>query len=139
MSDKHLGLGVMIGRLFETGESAKVFTEAVGKTIAQVSLIDNELVFEFLDKSKMRLFDSAQSCCESRYMSTDDDLSYYAGATLLDADIKEAPNISNDWGEHEVEFLEIRTSKGVFTIANHNEHNGYYGGFNVIAKRGVSE
>jgi hypothetical protein len=28
-------------------------------------------------------------------------------------------------------FLEIHTDRGSFTMANHNVHNGYYGGFAV--------
>lgn len=34
---------------------------------------------------------------------------------------------------HEVQFLHVKTSKGSFAVSNHNEHNGYYGGFNVEA------
>jgi hypothetical protein len=30
---------------------------------------------------------------------------------------------------HEVAFLEVTTDRGVFQMKNHNEHNGYYGGF----------
>ena len=32
---------------------------------------------------------------------------------------------------HEVQFLEVKTSKGSFTMSSHNEHNGYYGGFSI--------
>ena len=82
----------------------------------------------------MRLADEGQSCCENRYMSTDDDLSDFIGGTLLDAEIKAAPDETDEWGQvHEVQFLEVRTSKGSFTMASHNEHNGYYGGFYLVA------
>ena len=51
--------------------------------------------------------------------------------TLLALELKEAPSQENEWGEHEVQFLEVTTSKGEFTMASHNEHNGYYGGFAI--------
>ena len=41
----------------------------------------------------------------------------------------------DDIGEkHEVQFLEIKTDRGVLTMANHNEHNGWYGGFWIVAE-----
>jgi hypothetical protein len=83
------------------------------------------------DGTKIGFTDNGQDCCEVRYMSTDDDLSYHVGATLLGFEIKNAPNLEDESGEHEVQFLEIKTSKGVISCANHNEHNGYYGGFYV--------
>ena len=45
-------------------------------------------------------------------------------------------NVSDDGNNdeiHEIQFLDVKTSKGVFQISNHNVHNGYYGGFWVIA------
>lgn len=36
-------------------------------------------------------------------------------------------------GGAESQFLMIRTSLGVFTVVNYNEHNGYYGGFALRA------
>jgi hypothetical protein len=35
---------------------------------------------------------------------------------------------------HETQFLIVDTTKGSFTIVNHNEHNGYYGGFGLVAQ-----
>lgn len=63
-------------------------------------------------------------------MTSDDELSYFLGAQLLDAEIKETPDEEETGKDpHDVQFLEIKTSSGSFTIASHNEHNGYYGGF----------
>ena len=56
-----------------------------------------------------------------------------AKAGMLGAEIKEAPSIPTEYDEHEVQFLEVLTSKGGFTMASHNEHNGYYGGFLIRA------
>jgi hypothetical protein len=82
----------------------------------------------------MQLFDAGQSCCEHRYMRTDDDLKSFIGAELVDAEISNAPDQVDEYGEtHEIQFLRVKTSKGLITISNHNEHNGYYGGFAIRA------
>lgn len=130
----HLGLGVMISMLGGNAEPVAAFTSAVGKTITSLTLGDDDaLHFVFNDGSKMKLFDDGQSCCESRYMRTDDDLAEFIGAKLLGAEIKEAPSIETGYDCHDVEFLEVKTDRGVFTMASHNEHNGYYGGFSIRA------
>jgi hypothetical protein len=136
-------MGVMLGMLGGNADSVATFTGAVGKTIAALRLGDDDaLYFEFSDGSKMRLSDEGQSCCEHRYMRTDDNLADYVGAKLLGAEIKEAPNEADEADEadehevhevHEVQFLEVQTDRGVFTMASHNEHNGYYGGFWIQA------
>ena len=64
-------------------------------------------------------------------MRTDDNLDYYVGSKLLGFEIKEATIMEDGYGLHEIQFLEVRTSKGCFTMASHNEHNGYYGGFDI--------
>ncbi|MDC6673798.1 hypothetical protein OEZ80_25875, partial [Leclercia adecarboxylata] len=74
--------------------------------------------------------DDGQSCCESRYMSTDDDLSSFVGATFLGCEIEDGPHEADD-PDHETQFLIVSTSLGKFTVVNHNEHNGYYGGFSI--------
>lgn len=128
------GIGVMIGYLAGNADSVDAFKGALNKTIAGLTLGDDDaLHFTFEDGSKIKMFDGGQSCCESRYMRTDDNLSDYIGAQLLGAEIKEAPDIQDEYGEHEVQFLEVKTSKGSFTMASHNEHNGYYSGFLIRA------
>lgn len=128
------GMGVLIGWLGGNEESVKAFAGAVGKTISSLRLDeDDSLRFEFDDGSKLRLSDQGQSCCEHRYMRTDDNLADFVGAKLLDAEIKVAPNIPGEYDVHEVQFLEVKTDRGVFTMASHNEHNGYYGGFWIVA------
>lgn len=131
------GIGVMIGYLAGNAESVEAFKGALGKTISALTLGDDDaLHFGFEDGSKIKLFDDGQSCCESRYMRTDDNLSDYIGAQLLDAEIKDGPTQEGECGdEHEIQFLEVRTSKGCFTMASHNEHNGYYGGFLIRAAK----
>jgi hypothetical protein len=48
---------------------------------------------------------------------------------LTSIEAKDGPNLEDAYGEHEQVFVEVVTTKGLITIANHNEHNGYYGGF----------
>lgn len=129
-----LGIGVMIQSLGGNEETVNAVKSSLGKVIEKVSLTNNKLIFKFTDDTELKIFDNGQSCCESRYMRTDDDLTDYNGSTLLDFELKRAPNIVDEYGDHEVQFLDVRTSKGVFQMANHNEHNGYYGGFWIVAE-----
>lgn len=134
----------MLNWLGGNKETVESFTGSVGKKISALELMKgdtekyyapaDELVFTFADGSKMRMWDNGQSCCEERYMHTDDDLAAFVGTTLMDGEIKEGPEREGEYGDvHEVEFLVITTSKGAFTIETHNIHNGYYGGFAVRA------
>jgi len=73
-------------------------------------------------------------------MTTDDKLGDYVGGNLLNIEVKPVPiplSESGDGDDHDIEFLEITTSKGAFVLTNHNEHNGYYGGFSVSVTFGV--
>lgn len=128
----NLGLGVMINMLGGNEKSVEAFKSCLGKTIKELSVVeDTGLHFAFEDGSKMRLFDDGQSCCERRYMRTDDKLSDFIGSKLLSAATKPAPGIETGRGDHEIEFLDVTTDRGVFQMVSHNEHNGYYGGFCV--------
>jgi hypothetical protein len=129
-----LGIGVMIQTLGGNEETVNAVKSALNKTIEKVWLEENELLFKFTDGTNLKLYDDGQSCCEDRYMRTDDDLSEYEGAKLLDFELKNAPDQEDDYGTHEIQFLDVKTSNGVFQMANHNEHNGYYAGFCIVAK-----
>lgn len=130
-----LGMGVMI-KLLGGGnsDSLELWNARKGKVIAKLEIDDvgdNGLRFDFTDDSALRVADDGRSCCESRYMQTDDDLSKFIGATLNEIEVADGPRIENEYGVHEQQFLNIHTSKGVFTCVTHNEHNGYYGGFYI--------
>jgi hypothetical protein len=105
----------------------------VGKVIESVVLgSDDALHFVFADGTKMKLWDDGQSCCESRYMMTDDNLLFYSGTVLVNVEVRDAPDTTDEYDNvHEVQFLEVMTNRGCFTMTTHNEHNGYYGGFYV--------
>lgn len=130
----NLGIGVMLNMLGGNEASVAALRGAIGKTIAGLRIEgDNELRIEFTDGTGIKFTDEGQSCCERRYMRTDDDLSYHIGATLSGAEIRDAPSATTEDGyeDHDVQFLAVQTSKGEFVCSNHNEHNGYYGGFAI--------
>lgn len=125
----------MIGLLGGNRESAEAFTEAIGKTITDLRIRDEEaLEFTFKDGTRLALFDDGQSCCEHRWMHTDDDLAYYVGSDLQGAEVREGPEVEDSYEVKESEFLIVTTTKGQFTVVNYNEHNGYYGGFLIRAR-----
>ena len=136
------GIGVMIPLLFgDNAETLTVLDAANGKVISTMTVDpeynagDGGLVIDFVDGTGIVLFDDGRSCCESRYVHTDDDLAAFAGAVFNGCEIREAPNLTDDdSGVHEVQFLLVHTSLGVVTIETHNEHNGYYGGFYLRAR-----
>lgn len=78
--------------------------------------------------------DDGQCCCEDRYMTCNEEgLDYFIGATYLGYDISDFTQEDDVEGYiNEAQLLNIRTDRGVFTVVTHNEHNGYYGGFNVV-------
>lgn len=127
-----LGIGVMIRHLCGNESTVTAYKGALGKTIKDTELTDSALILRFTDGTGIRIADEGQSCCEHRYMTTDDDPKEHIGHTFTGAEIKDGPTTELPYGdEHEQQFLEIRTSNGHFTIVTHNEHNGYYGGFSI--------
>lgn len=118
-------------------ESARSFEKALNKKIKtlEVAQDPSALFMRMQDDSFFRFADEGQSCCENRYMRTDDDLSLFVGATLVGGEIREGPNTEDEDGVHEVEFLVLKTDRGDITFSNHNEHSGYYGGFSVDIKQ----
>jgi hypothetical protein len=125
------GLGVMLRALsIGNDETRSAIQGSLDKTITSIYIEDDNLYINFTDNTALRVWDGGQSCCEHRYMVCDDDLKEYVGAKLTNVYSKPATYIDDDWGgRHETMFLDFETTNGVFTIVNHNAHNGYYGGF----------
>jgi hypothetical protein len=129
-----LGMGVLLNVLTASADpvaAARVF----GKRITQIEFSSEVLVISVDDGHSVRITDEGQSCCESRYMTCDDDLATYVGATLVSMDLEDGSD--GDVGEygdcHEQMFLRISTDLGTIVVCTHNEHNGYYGGFALTA------
>lgn len=136
MSASRLGLGVMIEQLFgDRGDVDDFGKKSINQAITSLGIVkddwtEDSLVFELANGFDFRLYDGGQSCCESRYMNTDDDLNYFVGSTLMDIRMASGPSEPGTYGDAlDSEFLIVKTSLGEFTVVNYNNHNGYYGGF----------
>lgn len=149
-----LGIGVVLNRL-SGGPSATAdrIRSAIGATIAGVVLdapptrdlgyvrghTHLRISLAGHDDQPARtliLSDCGQACCEERYLTCDDDLASFAGAVLVDIDIRDVTSPVPDDPDgyvHEVQFLVVTTSKGAITVAAHDVHNGYYGGISIDA------
>jgi hypothetical protein len=129
------GIRVMLHMLGGNSETATTAQAAIGKVIASAVVVEDSLHLRFTDGSGIEVFDDRQFCCEHRYMRTDDDLSRCVGATLLGLELRDAEPQEDEYGNpHEIQFLVMKTSAGDFTFSNHNEHNGYYGGFAIVVR-----
>lgn len=125
----NLGLG-----LSRNEETVPAIKSSLNKKITDLRLVDDILKFTFEDNGCLHVWDGGQDCCEHRYMTTDDDLRDYIGAVFTNIEIRDVEVKEDMFGVHEIQFLLIATSKGVFTIETHNEHNGNYGGFWIVAE-----
>jgi hypothetical protein len=139
MMSGNIGFGVFINMLSNNDETIETLNTAIGKTISDAYVdddcyIDGGLIMKFTDETGIMIYDDGRSCCEHRYIHTDDDLSHYSGAMFKGVELKDAPEIEDEYGFHEVQFLIINTDKGSFTLETHNEHNGYYSGFYMKAR-----
>lgn len=120
----------MLQNMMGNAESVAAYKAAEGKTISYLGVDDDALTIRFEDGTNLRFHDEGQSCCETRYMRSDDSGSDHVGATFIGAELADARSQEDEYGEcHEVQFLRVTTSVGVFVASSHNEHNGYYGGF----------
>jgi hypothetical protein len=108
-------------------------SEYAGRLIVDAKLQDEEaLILTFGDGTRIKIFDDGQSCCEHRYMTTGDDVQSLVNHNFVGAQVKDGPDEADEFGDvHEIQFLEIQTDAGFITLVNHNEHNGYYGGFGM--------
>lgn len=109
--------------------------EYLGQRIEHAELVkdghDDKLRLRLANGLTIDVFDDGQSCCEARSMTTDDDVSVLVGGVLRAIDEKPGPTEDHDYDTHETCFVEVRTDDAQVTLVNHNEHNGYYGGFYV--------
>lgn len=114
----------------------KLEEKIIGKTISYMKLEDDVLSIGFSDNTRIQIYDDGQSCCEARYITTEDNLDYFIGANLVKIEErKAAPIEESEYGDvHEIVFVDITTTHGVVQLCSHNEHNGYYGGFDLVVK-----
>lgn len=117
----------------------KNFEKYIGKRISSAAIIDDVFVIKFEDRTKIGIADHGQSCCEDRFMTTDDDVTALAGTSLISIEEKPGPDVDDDNNCHEICFVEIQTDRISLQLVNHNIHSGYYGGFNMKIKELPSE
>jgi hypothetical protein len=92
------------------------------------------------DKQEIELSIAAgQDCCEHfGYLMSEDNVSDYVGATLLDMTLTdtalnkaamESEGLNSPHWVYEggIMFVDIKTDRGVLQFVAYNEHNGYYG------------
>lgn len=128
------GMAVMLRDLM--GGSDKSASDYYGKTIENI-IFDkeqNHLNIYFTDGAAFQLEDLGQSCCEARYMTFDDDINLLNGEILKEIRVDYTNNTSDEYDEHEMAFISIKTNRDSLVFTTHNIHNGYYGGFALNIK-----
>lgn len=129
-----IGLGVLINEMDGSNNTKETLQKSIGKKIETIVLNEEDLRLGFDDGDKVMIWDDGQSCCEHRYMRTDDDLNDFVGAIIRDYEVADVSHgDEQNCDVHEIQFFRIHTDKGIATFACHNEHNGYYGGFSIRA------
>lgn len=129
------GIGAMLHYLGGGSENAP--DKYYGRKIVEARLYPSDseaagLHLKFDDGVVIRLWDDGQSCCESRYMTTDDDPAELVGQKLVKIEALRHEEKSGEYGDtHEMVFVEVVTELGRVVLVTHNEHNGYYGGFGL--------
>lgn len=128
-----IGMGVMLFNL--SGGNQNAADKYYGRTVVAAVLDQENERFRitFDDGVQIAIWDDGQSCCENRYMRTDDEPAALIGQKLVRIEAKDGPTTEEgEWGDaHECVFVEIATEGGFITLASHNVHNGYYGGFGL--------
>lgn len=113
----------------------KKINEHLGKKIDEICMKDYIFTIKFTDGSRLEFKDVGQSCCERRYMTCDDNVDEFRNSIFNGASIRNGDGLDTESSDfHDIEFILIHTNNGDITVANHNEHNGYYGGFNITVK-----
>lgn len=111
------------------------------KEIKNIYCDRDKLTIEF-EKGIVYITDNDYSCCESRYMHSDDNLASLIGNRFVDVFLK---GDSTEYCEDDIEevienlFLEIKTDKDSAILTMYNSHNGYYGGFNPLIEVAINE
>lgn len=94
---------------------------AVGKQITSAYKSDNQICINFIDNSKLLIFDDGQSCCEHRYLTCDDYLEGMIGEFFSSISTTCCDNLdSSEDMYHEVRFVTIYTNRDHYTACTHN-------------------
>ena len=109
--------------------------EYYGKRIIAAKY-DKSTIYLLLEDGCIAI-DDRQSCCETRYFHTEDNLQDLVGHRLAKIEVKcggngpaPAPRWPRDY-VREISFLEIQAGHETVTFTAYNIHNGYYGSCNI--------
>ena len=135
---------MIVGEKYKEISKCDRIVRAIGsclmRKITHIHLGDAVLDIYFDDGTYLSIYDGGQQCCEHRYMSCSDRLEDYVGCILLDIEMKECiydedRKGSDIWDDVlDIQFLDIITSGGTFQLSFYNEHNGFYGGWDIEAE-----
>jgi hypothetical protein len=106
----------------------------MSKKIISADFDGDCIILRFEGGGGVSISDEGQSCCEHRYMTSDDNVGDLVGGEYLGFEVKDADYSDDDYGVHEIQFLEVKSTNGSCVFETHNEHNGYYGGFWVVER-----
>lgn len=127
------GIGAMLHYL--GGGSKEDPAKYVGRKITAARIDkddgDGKVRLTFSDGARVAIYDDGRSCCESRYITTDDEIEALVGQSLVSISAQPGPDAASEWGDHETCFVIIQGDQSAVTLTTHNEHNGYYGGFGL--------
>lgn len=104
--------------------------------IVSAELDENKLTLYFRDGDPVSVSDKRNAVSERRFITCDDDLRSFVGSRLLSISIKYGPTFAMSKGDSETAFVEVLTTSGAITLTTHNEHNGFYGGFDLCISDG---
>jgi len=124
-----MGIGAMIHYL--GGGSTESANKFYGRKIKAAKMVDDKFIITFAGGSEIAIGDNGQSCCESRYMTCDDNPADLVGGKLRSIEVKKYEEDEKSDEPHEIAFLEVATETTSITFCTHVEHNGYYGGFGL--------
>lgn len=119
----------------DVDKATKSLFNASGKVIKDIKITEDDKLIITFDTGMLIIWDAEQACCEYRYIHTDDDIKSYIGSQFVAIDQRDIRYDCEGYCEsHDIGFLLVLTSRGVFTIETHNEHNGFYSGFVVAVE-----
>ncbi len=108
------------------------FEKFYGMRIEKASFDGGSILLDMGNDIVIEIYDDRQSCCEKRYLNVhSDELQTLGGDTLRSIGVKWTTQKDDAGDYHEVAFCEIRTEDNTVSFSTHNEHNGYYGGFDL--------
>lgn len=133
-------MGVMIEMLF--GRGSDDFTAFKGRKITDAKLTTDDLTLSFEGtEEQLRVYDAGQSCCENRYITSDDDVKDLVGGNLVSIEEREGPEpepavCDKCKGSKRLDFSDqpmLDPEGGEECWACHGTGNDYYSGDHEVA------